>query len=81
MTGIRFPAETGRFSLHHRVQTGSGVHPGSLSRGGVKLQGREASSTELKNAWIYTSTPIRLNIMVLGFSIGYTPTTRRVSER
>jgi hypothetical protein len=25
--GVRFPAGTGNFSLHHRVQTGSGAHP------------------------------------------------------
>jgi hypothetical protein len=26
---IRFPAGVGNFSLHHRIQTGSGVHPAS----------------------------------------------------
>jgi hypothetical protein len=26
---IRFPAEVGNFSLHHRVQNGSGAHPAS----------------------------------------------------
>jgi hypothetical protein len=26
---VRFPAGAGNFSLHHRVQTGSGVHPAS----------------------------------------------------
>jgi hypothetical protein len=24
---VRFPARAGNFSLHHRVQNGSGVHP------------------------------------------------------
>jgi hypothetical protein len=24
---VRFPAEAGHFSLHHRVQNGSGAHP------------------------------------------------------
>jgi hypothetical protein len=58
---VRFPAATGNFSLHHRVQNGSGptqppiqLVPGSLSLG-VKRPGREAdhsppSSTEFKNA-------------------------------
>jgi hypothetical protein len=26
---VRFPAEAGSFSLHHRVQNGSGAHPAS----------------------------------------------------
>jgi hypothetical protein len=65
------------FSLHHRVQTGSGAHPasypmdnGALSLG-VKPPGREAdhshpSSAEVKNAWSYTSThPLRIHDVVL----------------
>jgi hypothetical protein len=73
---VRFPAETGNFPLHHRVQNGSGAHPasyqwvsGALSLG-VKRLGREAehsppSSAEVKNAWSYTSTPpIRLHGVV-----------------
>jgi hypothetical protein len=28
---VRFPVETGNFSLHHRVQNGSGAHPASYS--------------------------------------------------
>jgi hypothetical protein len=55
---VRFPAGAGNFSLHHRVQDGSGAHPVSYSmrsRGsllGVKQPGREAdhsppSSTEV----------------------------------
>jgi hypothetical protein len=27
MTGVRFSAEAGNFSLRHRVQTGSGAYP------------------------------------------------------
>jgi hypothetical protein len=30
---IRFPAGTRNFSLHHRVQNGSGAHPASYPRG------------------------------------------------
>jgi hypothetical protein len=66
-----------QFSLHHRVQTGSGVHPvsypmsikGSFPWG--KVAGREAdhslpSSAEVKNAWSYAFTPpIRLHGAVL----------------
>jgi hypothetical protein len=65
---VRFPGGTGNFSLHHRVQNGSGAHPASYpmdNRGsfpGVKRPGREAdhsppSSAEVKNAWSYNSAP------------------------
>jgi hypothetical protein len=30
---VRFPAGAGNFSLHHRVQNGSGVHPASYPMG------------------------------------------------
>jgi hypothetical protein len=73
---IRFPAGAGNFSLHHRVQNGSGAHPasypmdtGALSLG-VKRPGREAyhsppSSAEVKIACCYTSIPpIRLHGVV-----------------
>jgi hypothetical protein len=30
---VRFPAGAGDFSLHHRVQDGSGAHPASYSMG------------------------------------------------
>jgi hypothetical protein len=30
---VRFPAECGKFSLHHRVQNGSGAHPASYPVG------------------------------------------------
>jgi hypothetical protein len=55
-----FRAGAGNFSLHHRVQNGSGAHPSLLSNWvpgvlslGVKRPGREAdhtstSSTEVK---------------------------------
>jgi hypothetical protein len=45
---VRFPAGAGNFSLHHRVQNGSGAHPASYSMGTrgsfpvVKRPGREA---------------------------------------
>jgi hypothetical protein len=56
---VPFPVGAGNFSLHHRVQTGSGVHPASYLMGttgsfpGVKQPGREAehsppSSAEVK---------------------------------
>jgi hypothetical protein len=56
---VQFPAGAGNFSLHHRVQNGSGAHPASYSMGnralslGVKRPGREAdhsppSSGEVK---------------------------------
>jgi hypothetical protein len=31
--GVRFLAGAGNFSLHHRVQTGSGAHPASYPMG------------------------------------------------
>jgi hypothetical protein len=56
---VRFSAVAGNFSLHHRVQNGSGVHPASYPIGtsgsfpGGKAAGREAdhsppSSAEVK---------------------------------
>jgi hypothetical protein len=30
---VRFPAETGNFSLHHHIQNGSGAHPASYPMG------------------------------------------------
>jgi hypothetical protein len=30
---VRFPVGTGNFSLHHRVQNGSGTHPASYPVG------------------------------------------------
>jgi hypothetical protein len=59
---IRVPARVGNFSLHHRVQTGSGAHTASYPVGttgsfaGVKRPGRKPdyslpSSTEVKE-WV-----------------------------
>jgi hypothetical protein len=74
---VRFPAGAGNFSLHHRVQTGSGAHPASYPVGtsgsfpGVKWPGREDDHwplprTEVENVWSYTSTtPIRLHGVVV----------------
>jgi hypothetical protein len=64
---VRFPAGTGNFSLHHRVQTGSGPNqppiqwvPGDLSLA-VKWPVHESdnlppSTAEVKNTWSYTTT-------------------------
>jgi hypothetical protein len=74
-----FRARDGDFSVHHRIQTGSGTLPasypmgivGSFPGGGVKRPGREVeqsppSSAEFRTAWSYTSTPpIRLHGVVL----------------
>jgi len=67
MTGVQFPDGTGNFFLRHCVQTSSADQPPShpLGTGSpfpAKQPGREAnhsfqSSTEIKNVWIYTSTP------------------------
>jgi hypothetical protein len=75
---VRFPAGAGIFSLHHRVQNGSGAHPASYPMGtrgglslGVKRAGREADHSphlvpRSKNEWSYTSIPpICLHGMVL----------------
>jgi hypothetical protein len=74
---VRLPAGTGNFSLHHRVQNGSGAHSASYPMGtrgsflGVKRPWSETdrsppSSAEVKNTWSYTSTtPIPLHGVVL----------------
>jgi hypothetical protein len=74
---VLFPAGAGNFSLHCCVQNGSGAHPASYpmdTRGSFpesKAAESEAdhsppSSTEVKNAWSYTSTPpVRLHGVVL----------------
>jgi hypothetical protein len=65
---VRFPAGAVNFSLHHRVQNGSGARTASCPVGnrgsfpGINWSGREAdhsppSSAEVKDAWSYTSTP------------------------
>jgi hypothetical protein len=74
---VRFPEGAGNFSLHHRVQNSSGVHPASYPMGtrgsfpGVKRTGREAnnshpSSAEFKKCVeLYLHSPIRLHGVVL----------------
>jgi hypothetical protein len=44
MIGVRFPTGDGNFSLHHRIQTGSGAHPPSypVGTGGSFPQGKAA---------------------------------------
>jgi hypothetical protein len=68
-SSVRFPAGAGNFSLHHRVQNGSGVHPASYPVGnmgsfpGVKRPGYEAdhsppTSAEVKECVeLYIHTP------------------------
>jgi hypothetical protein len=61
MIGVRLPAEAENCSLHHRVQTVSGIHSATYLSLGVKRPGCEAdysppSSAEVKNAWSYTFT-------------------------
>jgi hypothetical protein len=75
--GFRIPEEAGNFSLHHRVQTGSGAHPASypMCAGnlplGVKRLRRKAvysppSSAEVKECVeLYLHSPIRLHGVVL----------------
>jgi hypothetical protein len=74
---VGLPAGAGNFSLHHRVQNGSGADSASYPMGndgsfpGVNRPGRESdhsppSSAKVKNAWSYTSTlPIYLHGVVL----------------
>jgi hypothetical protein len=66
---VRFPAGVGNFSLHHRIQNGSGAHPPSYPMGtegsfpGVKAARGVSLTTHLhlvprsKNEWSYTSIP------------------------
>jgi hypothetical protein len=53
-SGVRVPAGPGNFSLHHRVQTGSGTHPSSYPTGtrGSFLGGKAAG------AWTWPLTSI-----------------------
>jgi hypothetical protein len=74
---VRFPAGAWNFSLHHRVQNGSGVHPASYPMGtralslGVKRPGRDAdhsppSIAEVKVCVeLYLHSPLRLHSVVL----------------
>jgi hypothetical protein len=49
---VRFPAEAGNFSLHHRVQNGSGAHPASYQ------MGTRVSFPAGKGAWSLPLTSI-----------------------
>jgi hypothetical protein len=75
---VQFPASAGNFSLHHRVQNGSGAHPASYPMGtrgsfpGSKAAGLVKLTTHLhlvpksKNEGSYTSPPpVRFNGVVL----------------
>jgi hypothetical protein len=74
---VRFPAGAWDFSLHHRIQNGSGAHPPSYPLGtsdsfpGGKAAGREAdhsppSSADVKECVkIYLHSPIRLHGVVI----------------
>jgi hypothetical protein len=74
---VLFPAGAGGFVPRHRFNTGCGTHPAffPVRTGGpfprVNRPGRKAdhlipSSTEVKNAWSYTSTsPVRLHDVLL----------------
>jgi hypothetical protein len=51
---VRFPAGAGNFSLHHRVQNGSGAHPASYPMGnGGSFPGGKAAG-----AWSWPLTSI-----------------------
>jgi hypothetical protein len=64
---VRFPAGAGNFSLHHRVQNGSGAHPAPIQwvpwtlSVGLKRPRREADThlhlVPRLRMWSYTSTP------------------------
>jgi hypothetical protein len=68
----RFPAGAGNFSLHHRVQNGSGAHPASCPMGigglfawGVKLTTHLHLVPRSENEWSCTSTsPVPLHDVV-----------------
>jgi hypothetical protein len=55
-SGVRFLARAGNFSLHHRVQKGSGAHPASYPMGtrgsfpGVNRTGYEADHSSPSSA-------------------------------
>jgi hypothetical protein len=60
-SGVRVPAEAKNFSLHHRVQIGSGTHTASYPWGqsgpGVKLTIHLHVVPRSKNEWSYNSIP------------------------
>jgi hypothetical protein len=71
--GSRFPAGAGNFSLHRRVQNGSGTHPASypMATGGSFSGGKAADhsppSSAVVKEWVklYLHSPIRLHGVVL----------------
>jgi hypothetical protein len=75
--GVQFPWGAGNFSLQHRVQTDSGVHPTSYQMGtggflpGHKAAGREDDRSSLSSAEVkefmelHLPSPIRLHGLVL----------------
>jgi hypothetical protein len=76
---VRFPTGAENFSIHHRVQNGSGAHRGPRALPlGVKRPGREAdhsppSSAEVKECVKpYRHPPVRLHGVVLSQSTGTT---------
>jgi len=62
---VRFRAGAGNFSLHHRVQNGSGVRPASYPTGafslGVKQPGREADHSPQSSAEVEGCVEIYLH--------------------
>jgi hypothetical protein len=54
---VPFPAGAGNFSLHHRVQTGSGAHPASytMGNGGVMGEWRYSSTHSWPRNWMEVS--------------------------
>jgi hypothetical protein len=66
---VRFSAGAGNFSLHHRVQNGSGSHPASC-----RMSTRDHSPPLVpssKNEWSHTSAPpIRLHGAALSLKQG-----------
>jgi hypothetical protein len=58
---FRFPAGAGNFSLHHRVQNGSGAHPASYPRGtGSSFPGGKAAGVW---SWALTSGYLYLHLL------------------
>jgi hypothetical protein len=79
---VRFPTGAGNFSLHHRVQNGSGAHPTSYPMGnecsfpGVKRPGRETNHSPPSSAVkecveLYLHSPIRIHGVVLSQAQNY----------
>ena len=59
---VIFPDGARNFKVLHNIQTGFGAHPAGTASQEVKRSGREAdhsylSIADVKNAWIYASSP------------------------